>query len=99
LAPLNECVAFGLNWFKCSWVLACARRCYWVLLVCSWVLLGSSWVFVGFLVVLVLLGCPWVLLVILTSCAALRLEKRYNIPPKQSMLSTLNESDRILVLD
>ena len=43
LAPLNEYVAFGLNGFKCSWVLACAPRCYWVLLVCSWELQGSSW--------------------------------------------------------
>ena len=50
LAPLSECVAFGLNGLKCSWVLACAPKCSWVLLVCSWVLLGSSWVLVGLLV-------------------------------------------------
>ncbi len=42
LAPLNECVAFGLNGFKCSWVLACAPRYYWVLSLCACVLLGSS---------------------------------------------------------
>ena len=50
LAPLSECVAFGLNGLKCYWVLACASKCSWVLLVCSWVLLGSSWVLVGLLV-------------------------------------------------
>ena len=47
LAPLSECVAFGLNGLKCYWVLACAPKCSWV---CSWVLLGSSWVLVGLLV-------------------------------------------------
>jgi hypothetical protein len=32
LAPLNECLAFGLNGFKCSWVLVGAPRCSRVLM-------------------------------------------------------------------
>jgi hypothetical protein len=65
--------------------------------VCSYVLSGSSWVFVGLLVVLVLLGCSWLLLVILTSSAALLPDIRYNDPPKQSMISALTESEHVLV--
>ena len=90
-------MAFGLNGLKCYWVLACTPKCSWVFLVCSWVLLGSSWVLVGLLVVLVLLECSWLLLVILTSSATLLLDRRYNDPPKQSMLSALTESEHVLV--
>ena len=53
--------------------------------------------FVGLLVVLVLLECSWLLLVILTSSATLLLDRRYNDPPKQSMLSALTESEHVLV--
>ena len=87
---------FGLNGFECSWVLLGAPG---VLLDALGKLLdapGGSWVFVGAPGV-VLLGCSWVRLVILTSGAALWLDRRYNDPPKQSILSALTEPERVLV--
>ena len=88
-------------WLKRVRVLLGASGCSWGAPGCSWgapgMLLGSSWVFVGAPGAPGTPGVPWVLLVILTSGAALWLDRRYNDPPKQSMLSALTESERVLV--